>query len=661
MEQGSLFEPFVIGGCRSRNRIVALPLFTGYARPDGGVTPLLREHYWRLASSGAGLVVVANVAVSEDGRTSRRSLRIDDDRFVPGLARLAATIRHRGALACIQLNHAGRFAHTARPLLPAPFAASHLDHDIAALKSFMQTFPFSDRFGLTARFMQMSAKWRVGMTPADRERVVGDFGRAAGRAAAAGFDMLELHGATGYLLAQFLSAFSNQPPGPWSGDFQRRVPFVRDVVRAVQEAVPKGFPIGYRLLVREWVPEGIDLDEATALGRVLEGLDIAYLSVSAGTYNSMFNPEAVQVTRRPAYLLADGQHLRKAVKTPLILGGRVFRPDIARRVLARGAADMVGLGRPLLTDPGWLEKALTGRRVTVCIDCRQCLKRVIQEKGLACARWPAIEIERVDLECALHIRLNACLLFTSEKALEVPPEALPLRLTGPEGAEEHKVRLAYCIPEGYVGDAFRTASDQHANRVRRHWQAIGQRGTLLETVFKTAHPSLHDDLLAEARQDGFGMLVLVDGRDVRRGEILAAKWREGVFMALARRDPAAKVFVAVDLSPATHVLLRFLSYGFSGRPGIHFRFVHVLAGAPQAAMVRWSKMLPLSGWDADTPLDVLPPGPGGAAQTLLEAAAGWDYLAVGRRGMSRIKSFLLGSVSRRILRAAPDATVVIVS
>ena len=661
MEQGPLFEPFVIGDCRSRNRIAALPLFTGYARPDGGVTPLLHEHYWRLASSGAGLVVVANVAVSEDGCTSRRSLRIDDDRFVPGLTRLAATIRQRGALACIQLNHAGRFATTARPLLPAPFAASHLDHDIAALKSFMQTFPFSDRFGLTARFMQMSAKWRAGMTPTDRERVVGDFGRAAGRAAAAGFDMLELHGATGYLLAQFLSAFTNQPPGPWSGDFQRRVLFVRDVVRAVREAVPKGFPIGYRLLVREWVPEGIDLEEATALARVLEGLDIAYLSVSAGTYNSMFNPEAVQATRRPAYLLAEGQQLRNAVKTPLILGGRVFRPDIARRVLARGAADMVGLGRPLLSDPGWLEKARTGRRVTVCIDCRQCLKRVIQEKGLACARWPEIEIERVDLECALHVRLNACLLFTSGKALDVPPEMLPLSLTGPEGVEEHKIRLVYFIPGDDTGEPFRKASEHHAARVRRHWHAIGQRDSLLEAVFKAADPPWHDELLAKARQDGFGMLVLVDGRDVRRGEILAAKWREGVFMALAQGDPAKKVFVAVDLSPATYILLRFVAYAFLGRPGFRFRFVHVLTGSPQAARARWSKMLPLSGWDADMPLDVMPPGPGGVAQILLEAAAGWDFVVVGRRGMSRIKSLLLGSVSRRILRAAPDATVVIVS
>ena len=380
------------------------------------------------------------------------------------------------------------------------------------------------------------------------------------------------------------------------------------------------------------------------------------------TFFRLKGPEAVKEARRPAYLLDDTQHLRKTVRTPLIIGGRVFRPDIARRVLAGGTADMVGLGRPLLADPGWIEKARTGRRVKVCIDCRQCLKRVIQEKGLACARWPEIEIERVDLECALHIRLNACLLLTSERALTVPVEALPLRLAGPEGLEEHKVRLVYLIPKDDAGDVFRREAEQHATRVRRHWQTIGQRDTLLEGLFKPADPSLCDDLLAETRRDGFGMLVMVDGRDGLRGELLASKWREGVFMAQAHRKPAGNVFAAVDLSPATHLLLRFLSYGFLGRPGgFRFRFVHVLAGSPQAARVRWSKMLPLSGWDADTPLEVILPGPEGVAQTILKAASGWDYLVVGRRGMSRIKSLLLGSVSRRILQGAQDATVVIVS
>lgn len=658
MAQDLLFEPLEIGGCRSRNRVAALPLFTGYARPDGGVTPLLREHYWRLASSGAGLVVVANVAVAKDGRTSPRSLRIDDDRFIPELARLATTIQHRGALACVQLNHAGRFAQTERPLLPAPFDAAHLDHDIAALKSFMHTFPFSERFRLTARFMQMRSKWHMSMTPADRDQVINDFGRAARRAVTAGFDMLELHGATGYLLAQFLSAATNRPPGLWAGDFDTRVSFVRDVVRAVQEAVPKGFPVGYRLLVHEWVPDGIDLAEAMALAGLLEKMGVAYFSVSAGTYNSMFSPAVLKLTRRSAYLLADTRTLRKVVDTPLIMGGRVFRPSTARRVLREGGADMVGLGRPLLTDPGWLEKARTGKRVHVCVDCKHCLKRVVQEKGLACARWPEIEIERVDLECALHVRMNTCLLFTSPESLDTGPETLPLKLPGQEAL---KVRLVYVIPAGQAGEAFRAAAKMHWRRFREYWQIAGQRDDLLACVFKTADSQLNDHLVAEARKDGFGMLVLVDGHNVRRGEVLASKWREGVFITHTGRASANKVFAAVDLSPATHVLLRFIAFGFRDQRGSQFRFVHVLEGSAPAARKRWEKMLPISGWDADTPLELISPGPDGVARTLLDAAAGWDIVIVGRRGMSRIKSLLLGSVSRRILRGVRDATVVIVS
>ena len=658
MAQDLLFAPLEIGGCRSRNRVAALPLFTGYARPDGGVTPLLREHYWRLATSGAGLVVVANVAVAKDGRTSPRTLRIDDDRFIPELARLATTIKHRGALACIQLNHAGRYAWTERPLLPAPFDAAHLDHDVAALKSFMHTFPFGERFRLTARFMQMRSKWHLSMTPADREQVVNNFGQAARRALAAGFDMLELHGATGYLLAQFLSAATNRPPGLWAGDFDTRAAFVRDVVSAVQAAVPVGFPVGFRLLVQEWVPDGIDLAEALALARVLEKMGVAYFSVSAGTYNSMFSPAVLKLTRRPSYLLADTRTLRQAVTTPLILGGRISRPSIARKVLGEGCVDMVGLGRPLLTDPGWLEKARTGKRVTVCVDCKQCLKRVVQEKGLACARWPEIEIERVDLECALHVRLNTCLLFTSRESLATRPETLLLKLSGQQAL---KVRLVYVIPLGPAGEAFRDAAKAHWRRFREYWKIAGQREDLLRCVFKTAGSQLNDRLIAEVRKDGFGMLVLVDGHNVRRGEVLASKWGEGVFIAHRNHAHANKVLAAVDLSPATHVLLRFLAFGFRGRPGYRFRFVHVLDGSAPAARRRWEKMLPISGWDADTPLELIPPGSDGVARTLLDAAVGWDVVIVGRRGMSRIKSLLLGSVSRRILRGVPDATVVIVS
>ena len=498
---------------------------------------------------------------------------------------------------------------------------------------------------------------RQGLVPGGRAVQARDQGFHEVGDVDAGTEPLELHGAHGYLLAQFLSAFTNRPPGQWAGDFDARSAFVRDVVRAVKQAVPEGFPIGFRLLVQEWVPEGIDRTEALALARVLEKMGIAYLSVSAGTYNSMFSRQALQVSRRPAYLQEDTRALRQAVNIPLILGGRVFRPRLARRVLEEGVADMVGLGRPLLADPGWLAKARAGKRVHVCVDCRHCLKRVIQEKGLACARWPEVEIERVDLECALHVRMNACLLFTTPSSLALSMAQLLARLPGPD---DLAARIIYVIPPEEDGNAFQAAAEDHWKRIRDDWTKAT--GHVPEGVFPKAGPRTHDDIMAEARRDGYGMLVLVDGQDVPRGELLASKWREGVFLAMSRQEsPGRKVFVAVDLSPATHILLRFISYGFPGRSGYRFRFVHVLEGAAQAARSRWEKMLPISGWDADTPLDLVAPGPDGVARTLLDAAAGWDTLVVGRRGLSRIKSLLLGSVSRRILREAVDANVVIVS
>ncbi len=104
----TIFTPFKIGSRTLKNRLVALPVFTGYAQPNGKVSPLLVEHYTRLARSGVAMVVVANAAVSPDGVSSIYNLRVDRDDFIPGLARMAQTIKRGGALACLQLNHAGR-------------------------------------------------------------------------------------------------------------------------------------------------------------------------------------------------------------------------------------------------------------------------------------------------------------------------------------------------------------------------------------------------------------------------------------------------------------------------------------------------------------------------------------------------------------------------
>lgn len=159
-----LFTPYPLGPCRLKNRLIALPVFTGYAFPDGRVSPQMIEHCARLSGSGVAMVVVANAAVADEGATSTYSLRADKDNYLRGLIRLAAVIHENGALACLQLNHGGRFARTRQPLLPSSIDGGNLAFNVAAPKDFMNFFPLEKRFGLTRSFLKSINTWRREMS-----------------------------------------------------------------------------------------------------------------------------------------------------------------------------------------------------------------------------------------------------------------------------------------------------------------------------------------------------------------------------------------------------------------------------------------------------------------------------------------------------------------
>ena len=217
-----LFSTARIQGIELKNRLVALPLFTGYALPDARLSPLMLDHYRRLGESGAAVVVIPNVAVSANGITSERGLLLDHDKHIAGLNRLARVIKENGSIACIQLNHAGRYAVTDNPFLPSAMNTGEITTRISTLKNFMKSFPFVKRFGLTAHVAKMTAGWTQQMSDGEIEQIIGLFGDAAVRAYQAGFDMIELHGATGYLITQFLSAATNRRQPPWGGTLETR-------------------------------------------------------------------------------------------------------------------------------------------------------------------------------------------------------------------------------------------------------------------------------------------------------------------------------------------------------------------------------------------------------------------------------------------------------
>lgn len=654
-----LLSPFALGPLHLKNRLAAVPVFTGYALPDGAAGPMLVDHYWRLARSGPGLVVVGNAAVSPEGATSPHCLRTDQDKFIPGLARVAEAIRHHGAKACLQLNHAGRFAPVEQPLLPSPLAGEHLAFDISALKAFMESFPFEQRFGLTARLMGQVSNWDRGMDLADLARVRKAFAAAAARARRAGFDAIELHGASGYLLTQFLSAFSNSREDDYGGSLERRLRFPLEVLDAVRAALPAGFPVGWRLLLREWAPDGIDLRQALVLARCLEERGIAYLSATAGTHNSLYLPEVRRRTARPGYLREDAGRLRAAVGAPVIAAGKLLTPDLAEDMLRAGQADLAGVGRPLIADPEWLAKFGGPDKVLVCRDCYQCLKGLVQGRPLECVRWPRRRRAAVDLEHRMSVRRGSGCLAAAASAedLAVLREALP-QVTPDK--PDLRTTLLFLDPD--PGPAIPAPVRQwFLDWAFGFWDQRSHRGWTLETATVRVGERPEDTVRERMETGSYNALLLP--------RTAGEPWRARLPYLLRRKNVGLlganperlRMLVAFDLSPASLLVLKYVDHAFLNKPGAAITFVHVLEGARTEALERWDEACSILGWDRDFGLTLLHPRTGVAGallHALRETRSG--SLAMGKRGLSGIKRWLLGSVSREVLAGLGDQTLYLI-
>jgi NADPH2 dehydrogenase len=356
-----LFSRISAGGKELKNRLTMAPLYLGYAGEGGTVSEILLEHYRLMAKSGVGMVVVENSTVDHPtGSGSNRTLRTDTDGSLAGLAKLAAAIKEQGTVACLQLNHAGRFAGIADPAL-APSA--------------VQTFGRMPR-ALTKEEMRTIAK---------------KFAEAAVRVKKAGFDMVELHGGTGYLLSSFISPRTNKREDEYGGSLENRQRFPLEVVRQVKAAIGN-FPVGYRFMADEWLPDGLKLAESVQYARALAAAGVAYISVMGGTYESFFLPDVVQASRKEGYMVDLAAAIKKEVNIPVIAAGRISTGAFAESILTGGKADLIGLARVLWADPEWPSKVREGREneiVHCAPDCDEtCTKLVTKGKTAFCVRWP---------------------------------------------------------------------------------------------------------------------------------------------------------------------------------------------------------------------------------------------------------------------------------
>ncbi len=356
----SLFSEINIQGLILKNRLTMAPLYLGYAGEGGTVSEMLLEHYRIMAQSGVAMVVVENSTVDHPlGSGSNRTLRADIDDNLDGLKKLAATIKKDGALSCLQINHAGRFAHLAQePVAPS------------AVKTF-------------GRIPRVLEKVEI-------DRIMDKYANAAVRAKTAGFDMVELHGGTGYLLAQFLSPRTNHRTDQYGGNLENRQRFALEVLKRVQDAV-YGFPVGYRFLADEWLPDGLQLDEAKQFAKSLAQAGIAYISVMGGTYESFSLPEIVEQSKQQGYMLDLAAEIRAGIDVPVIAAGRLATGGFADQAISEGKTDLIGLARVLWADPQWPKKVRDGQEADIVHcdpDCGDaCMQMVMKGRPAFCVAW----------------------------------------------------------------------------------------------------------------------------------------------------------------------------------------------------------------------------------------------------------------------------------
>ncbi len=327
-----LFDPLTLRGVTLRNRLGVSPMCQ-YSAKDGLAGDWHLVHYGGLAQGGAGLVLTEATAVEPRGRISPGDLGLWDDGQVEPLARVARFVASQGAVAGVQLAHAGRKASVRPPFTGGGAPLEPVEGGWAVVGP--SALPFAEGHPCPAA-----------LSDAEVAALPGAFAAAAGRALAAGFRVVEVHAAHGYLLHQFLSPLSNRRTDRWGGGFEGRTRLAREVVRAVRAAWPERLPLLVRLSATDWVDGGWTPDETVALARELTGLGADLVDCSSGG----LVPYA-QVPAAPGYQAPFAARVRREAGVPSAAVGLITGAAQAEALLREGQADLVLMGRELLRDP----------------------------------------------------------------------------------------------------------------------------------------------------------------------------------------------------------------------------------------------------------------------------------------------------------------------
>jgi len=326
-----LLEPLVNGKLPLANRLVMPPMAINKGNPDGSVSEAVLAYYDEKSRGGMGLVITEHMFVALEGRYRAGMLSACDDATLDGLARLAATVRANGPRVVMQINHAGGAASseiTGREVVAPSAVASPVSLG-----------------GETPRALAVD----------EVRELTGLYRAGARRAKAAGFDGIEIHSAHGYLLNQFYSPLTNRRTDEYGGELWGRIRVHLEVIAAVREEVGDSFPVLLRLGACDYQEGGSTVEDAVAACVAFERAGVDILDISGGMTSYVRPTEAHP---EQGYFADVSAAVRRAVRVPVIVTGGVTDAAVAERLLAEGAADLVGVGRAIMKDSGWAARAL---------------------------------------------------------------------------------------------------------------------------------------------------------------------------------------------------------------------------------------------------------------------------------------------------------------
>lgn len=351
--------PIKIKNLIIKNRFVMPALGSFLTEERGYVGQMLINYYRRRAQGGVGLLIVEASAVSADGFVSSRQLCNYDDSYLPGLTDLASAIKAEGVRVALQIHHAGRQTASKitgqKPVAPSPLpcpSIGEIPHEL--------TIP-------------------------EIAEIIIKFGNAAERGKKAGFEAIEIHGAHGYLINQFLSPFSNLRTDRYGGSLNNRLRIAIEIIREVRQRVGEDMPVIFRLTAEEFVDGGLSLKDSVEIARILESEGIDALHVSAGNDAT---PEWISqpMLIPPGCLTHLAAGIKKEISIPVIAVGRINNPDLAEAVIEEGKADLVSIGRGLVVDPDFPKKYFEGRKQEIrrCMGCNTCIQSIFRKARMEC-------------------------------------------------------------------------------------------------------------------------------------------------------------------------------------------------------------------------------------------------------------------------------------